>query len=44
LVEAFDALNKQEDDYIRVIRDIIQQRVSQYATESNRAKEEDLAG
>jgi hypothetical protein len=36
LVEAYDGLNKQEEDYIRVIREIIQQQVVEYAKESKK--------
>lgn len=36
LVEAYDGLNKQEEDYIRVIRDIIQQQIGEYAKESKK--------
>lgn len=38
MVDAYDALGKQEEDYIRVIRDIINQRVMEYAKESNKDK------
>jgi len=43
LVEAFDSLNKQEEDYIKVIRDIIQQQVGEYAKEFNKSKNENKA-
>lgn len=36
MVEAYDGLNKQEEDYIRVIREIIQQQVVEYAKESKK--------
>lgn len=35
LVNSFDALNRQEDDYIRVIREIIQNKISDYAEKKN---------
>jgi hypothetical protein len=40
LVDAYDSLNKQEEDYIRVIRDIIQKQVIQYANEVKKDKNE----
>lgn len=36
LVESYDALNRQEEDYIKVIRGIIQQRVVEYGNEARK--------
>lgn len=38
LVEAYDGLNKQEEEYIQVIRELIQQKVVQYTNEVKKDK------